>query len=131
MSNRARGRPTRNTAALNVRVSNAVLSELRSCRPDLLKPGSTQFRHGALGSWLENILWKELRGKPKYAAGQAISRSLGGEQPGETVPGGSFSGSSFSSYEPLGRWGSATENGLGSTGASSENAGGIKGDSKS
>jgi len=63
---RNRGRPARNTCQVNVKLSNALMSEIRSTQPHLLKPGSSDFRYGALALWMENVLWREIRAKPKY-----------------------------------------------------------------
>lgn len=71
----SRGRPFRNTSQVKVMLTNNVLSELRSCHPELMKPGSTTFRHGKLAQFIEHILWKELRGKPKYVSSQINSGS--------------------------------------------------------
>lgn len=62
-----RGRPKRHTMEIHARLPVLLVAEIKTQHPELLKPdGSGDFAHGALGKWLESVLWKELRGKAKF-----------------------------------------------------------------
>lgn len=62
-----RGRPKTHKDSFKLRLSLRLISEIKTRHPELLKPGTTDFAYGKLTSWLESILWRELRGKPKHA----------------------------------------------------------------
>lgn len=77
---RSRGRPRLNKIPVQVQLSPELVSALKTSKPELLKPGTTNFRHGALSTWVEALLWTELR-KPKYAT-QILGNSQSGRVDG-------------------------------------------------
>lgn len=99
---RNRGRPQKNTTSVHIHLSTLLIAEIKTKHPTLLKPGTTEFRHGALASWIENVLWKELRsgnthvqsqiigrGQPRQSVGPSEPRpDIGRSTPGEKLPTG-------------------------------------------
>lgn len=88
-----RGRPTRATSPVTIMLSMALLAEIRTNNPQMLKPLTTEFKYGALSKYIENILWKHIRGPKYHVQSETLSPSLAGPGPGaELDPGRGFPG---------------------------------------
>lgn len=60
----SRGRPATGKIALKVRLTPQLVAELKTKHPELLKPFTSEWRHGAVSAYFERLLWKELRRRP-------------------------------------------------------------------
>lgn len=86
---RPRGRPETFKQDVTTRLPTILLSELKTKRPELLKPHNpAEWRHGALSRYIEKLIWKDLRGLHQYAT-EAIPRDTN-SNPGDSTSGPTY-----------------------------------------
>ena len=117
---RNQGRPRKNNVLVSFNMPATTLSTLKSERPNLLKPNSTEFRHGALGSYLESLIWKDLRGAKYEAKGKVISDGLAGGQQESPTDSGTISGRTLHQGGIIESRDEFAEGGISSAGGSSQ-----------
>lgn len=83
MTTRNRGRPQKNSISVHLHLPVLLISEIKTRYPHLMKPNSTDFRHGVLSGLVEQVLWHHLRSTPNRVQSQIVGRSETGGQPSE------------------------------------------------